>query len=311
MGFGKEAKTKLSEVEDIQEITRKERNKRINALIRRFCEKTYIGYKEGNGETRKKMREDCWKKVIAPYVKSKTSIDLIQLQILNNENINSNYCYHVHYSYPLIYYVSNDTEKYEKVAKCITDLCNREKVIFLDICNEYGGASSINKEELKKKQEIGSITKIIEIIEKQVNELKNEVEKCYTIIRILNLKSYEWCTYRFLLVLIERLKNAITDEECYSVNVDSTNRNEKYDYTWELFEKELLYRQGIDLLARIEERGHGDIMTYIDEKELPFAASVVVGMLERRNIKCDKMIEHARNNDYPNDISGLDYIYKH
>ena len=137
------------------------------------------------------------------------------------------------------------------------------------------------------------------------------MEKCYTIIRLLNLRSYEWCTYRFLLVLIERLKNAITEEECYNVNVDPTNWDEKYEYTWELFEKELLYRQGIDLLARIKERGHGDITTYIDKNELPFVASVVVGMLERRNIKCDKMIEHAKNNDYPNDISNLDYIYKH
>lgn len=308
MRFGKEAKTKLSEVEDIQEITRKERNKRINTLIRRFCEKTYVGYKESNAEVRRKMREDCWKKVIAPYVKSKTSIDLIEMQILNNEIINSNYCYNVHYSYPLIYYVSNDTEKYEKVAKCITDLCNREKVIYFDICSEYGDVSLISKEELKHQEKIESITKAVE---KQVNELKNEAEKCYTIIRMFNLKSYEWCTYRFLLVLIERLKNTITDEECYSVNVDPTNWNEKYEYTWELFEKELLYRQGIDLLVRIEERGHGDITTYIDKNELPFVASVAVGMLQRRNIKCDKMIEHARNNDYPNNISNLDYIYKH
>lgn len=310
MGFGKEVKTKISEleVETVQEFTRKARNKRINTLIRRFCEKTYVGYKESNGEVRRKTRNDCWKNVIAPYVKSKTSIDLIKMQILDNDIINSNYCYRTHYSYSLIYYVSNDTEKYEKVAKCITDLCNREKVIYLDICDEYGGVSPINKEELNQKEEIENITKSVE---KQVNDLKNEVEKCYTIIRLLNLRSYEWCTYRFLLVLIERLKNAITDEECYSVNVDPTNWDEKYEYTWQLFEKELLYRQGIDLLARIEERGHGDITTYIDKNELPFVASVVVGMLERRNIKCDKMIEHAKNNDYPNDISNLDYIYKH
>lgn len=308
MGFGKETKTKLSEVENVQEFTRKTRNKRINTLIRRFCEKTYVGYKEGNGEVRRKMRNDCWKNIIAPYVKSKTSIDLIKMQILDNDIINSSYCYRTHYSYSLIYYVSNDTEKYEKVAKCITDLCNEKKVIYLDICDEYGGVSSINKEELNQKEEIENITKSVE---KQVNDLKNEVEKCYTIIRLLNLRSYEWCTYRFLLVLIERLKNAITEEECYNVNVDPTNWDEKYEYTWELFEKELLYRQGIDLLARIKERGHGDITTYIDKNELPFVASVVVGMLERRNIKCDKMIEHAKNNDYPNDISNLDYIYKH
>lgn len=308
MGFGKETKTKLSEVENVQEFTRKTRNKRINTLIRRFCEKTYVGYKEGNGEVRRKMRNDCWKNIIAPYVKSKTSIDLIKMQILDNDIINSSYCYRTHYSYSLIYYVSNDTEKYEKVAKCITDLCNEKKVIYLDICDEYGGVSSINKEELNQKEEIENITKSVE---KQVNDLKNEVEKCYTIIRLLNLRSYEWCTYRFLLVLIERLKNAITEEECYNVNVDPTNWDEKYEYTWELFEKELLYRQGIDLLARIKERGHGDITTYINKNELPFVASVVVGMLERRNIKCDKMIEHAKNNDYPNDISNLDYIYKH
>lgn len=308
MGFGKETKTKLSEVENVQEFTRKTRNKRINTLIRRFCEKTYVGYKEGNGEVRRKMRNDCWKNIIAPYVKSKTSIDLIKMQILDNDIINSSYCYRTHYSYSLIYYVSNDTEKYEKVAKCITDLCNEKKVIYLDICDEYGGVSSINKEELNQKEEIENITKSVE---KQVNDLKNEVEKCYTIIRLLNLRSYEWCTYRFLLVLIERLKNAITEEECYNVNVDPTNWDEKYEYTWELFEKELLYRQGIDLLARIKERGHGDITTYIDKNELPFVASVAVGMLERRNVKCDKMIEHAKNNDYPNDISNLDYIYKH
>ena len=308
MGFGKEVKTKTSKIESVQEFTRKARNKRINTLIRRFCEKTYAGYKEGNGEVRRKIRNDCWKNIIAPYVKSKTSIDLIKMQILDNDIINSSYCYRTHYSYSLIYYVSNDTEKYEKVAKCITDLCNEKKVIYLDICDEYGGVSSINKEELNQKEEIENITKSVE---KQVNDLKNEVEKCYTIIRLLNLRSYEWCTYRFLLVLIERLKNAITEEECYSVNVDPTNWNEKYEYTWELFEKELLYRQGIDLLARVKERGHGDITTYIDKNELPFVASVVVGMLERRNVKCDKMIEHARNNDYPNDISGLDYIYKH
>lgn len=303
MGFGKNVKTKNSEVKTIKEVTRQARNKRINALVRRYCENVYMGYKESNGDIRKKMRKDCWINIIAPYVKSKTSIDLMTMQQIKGEN----YCNIISYD-SLIYNVSNDTEKYEKVARCITDLCNREKVIYLDICDEYGGVSPINKEELNQKEEIENITKSVE---KQVNDLKNEVEKCYTIIRLLNLRSYEWCTYRFLLVLIERLKNAITDEECYSVNVDPTNWDEKYEYTWQLFEKELLYRQGIDLLARIEERGHGDITTYIDKNELPFVASVVVGMLERRNIKCDKMIEHAKNNDYPNDISNLDYIYKH
>lgn len=303
MGFGKNVKTKNSEVKTIKEATRQARNKRINALVRRYCENVYMGYKESNGDIRKKMRKDCWINIIAPYVKSKTSIDLMTMQQIKGEN----YCNIISYD-SLIYNVSNDTEKYEKVARCITDLCNREKVIYLDICDEYGGVSPINKEELNQKEEIENITKSVE---KQVNDLKNEVEKCYTIIRLLNLRSYEWCTYRFLLVLIERLKNAITDEECYSVNVDPTNWDEKYEYTWQLFEKELLYRQGIDLLARIEERGHGDITTYIDKNELPFVASVVVGMLERRNIKCDKMIEHAKNNDYPNDISNLDYIYKH
>lgn len=302
MGFGKQVKVKVSEIKEVQENTGKARNKRINTLIRRFCEKTYIGYKEGNGEVRKKMRDDCWKRVIAPYVKSKTSIDLMAIQ--NNNAINSD----GYYLYSPIYYISNNTEKYEKVAKCITDLCNREKVIYLDICNEYGGISPLNKDELKQKAEIENITMAVE---KQVNELKSEIEKCYTIIRMFNLRTYEWCGYRFLLVLIERLKDAITEEEYYNANVDCTSWDEKYNYTWELFERELLYRQGIDLSTRVKERGHGDITTYIDENELPFVASVVVGMLERRNINCNKMIEHAKNNDYPNDISGLDYIYRH
>lgn len=308
MGFGKNVKTKNSEVKTIKEATRQARNKRINALVRRYCENVYMGYKESNGDIRKKMRKDCWINIIAPYVKSKTSIDLMTMQQIKGEN----YCNIVSYD-SLIYNVSNDTEKYEKVARCITDLCNKKRIVFLDICSENGDVSPIKKDELLKEKEIENIDKENQIkkLEKDLEKSNTEIEKCYTIIRLLNLKSYEWCTYRFLLVLIERLKNAITDEECYSVNVDPTNWNEKYEYTWELFEKELLYRQGIDLLARIEERGHGDITTYIDKNELPFVASVVVGTLERRNIKCDKMIEHAKNNDYPNDISNLDYIYKH
>lgn len=54
MGFGKNVKTKNSEVKTIKEATRQARNKRINALVRRYCENVYMGYKESNGDIRKK-----------------------------------------------------------------------------------------------------------------------------------------------------------------------------------------------------------------------------------------------------------------
>mgnify|MGYP006920938160 CR=1 FL=1 len=291
---------------------REKRNKRIAKLIRRYCEQTNADYKNFNGEKRKKFRMDLWVNIIAPYVKSKISIDLIKMQ----EELKYKSC-NLKTGSTLIYLVSSNEEKYRKVAKCITDLCNEKRIIFIDICDEYGGEPPMEKEEKRKQKElenteaIKNIDKSIEDIKNENKKLKEEIKKCYTLIRLLNLDTYNWCNYRILTLLINKLANDISIKEFLDNDVDIENFEEMNNYAWSLFERELLIRQKINLKYRVAERGHGDIRNYIDFNELPFAISVIVGMLERRNFDCSEIIEKAKNHKYDKDISKFKYIYKH
>ena len=291
---------------------REKRNKRIAKLIRRYCEQTVTDYKIFNGESRKRIRMNLWVNIIAPYVKSKTSIDLIKMQ----EELNYKSC-NLRTGSTLIYLVSSNEEKYRKVAKCITELCNEKRIIFIDICDEYGEEPPIEREEKIKQKELEN-TEIIKNIDKSIEDIKNEnkklkeeIKKCYTLIRILNLDTYNWCNYRILIFLINKLASNIKVKEFVENDVDVESYEEMNNYAWSLFERELLIRQKIDLKYRIVERGHGDIRNYIDFNELPFAISVIVGMLERREIDCTKAIEKAKEHKYDEDISNFKYIYKH
>lgn len=280
-----------------EEIIKEKRNKRIAALIRRYCEKTNSDYKNYSGELRKKTRMDLWINVIAPYVKSKTSIDLIDMQ--NKRNLKS--C-SLKSGSTLIYHVSNNTNLYRQVAKCITDLFNEKRIIFIDICDEYGEEPPREKIEKNKNEKIEFGTE---------EELREEIKKCYTLIRILNLETYKWCSHRIVILLVNKLASVIKIKEFVKNDVDFENLDERINYAWSLFERELLIRQNINLKYRIEERGHGDIRDYIDFNELPFVISVIVGMLERRNFDCSEILDKAKQHKYSEDISNFKYIYKH
>lgn len=296
-------------------VEREKRNKRIAKLIRKYCDQTNPQYRKYNGEMRQKIRMELWVNVIAPYVKFKTSIDLIKMQ----EELNYKSC-NLKTGSTLIYLVSSNTEKYRKVAKCITDLCKEARIVYIDICDEYGEESPIKKEEQEKQKElenteaieaIKNINKSIKNIKNENKKLKEEIKKCYTLIRILNLDTYNWCNYRVLTFLINKLASNIGTKEFLSNDVDIESYEEMNNYAWSLFERELLIRQKIDLKYRVAERGHGDIRNYIDFNELPFAISVIVGMLERREIDCTEVIEKAKQHKYSEDISSFKYIYKH